>query len=681
MADETKRLLGEFARERSERAFRDLVRLHSPVVYSPALRMLGGDRAAAQDVMQEVFTLLARKASSLGDVILPAWLYRQTCRRAANHARTERRRRQRELVAASMMGPSPNEPSGSLEALSGEVDAAMNSLPAPSRDALLLRFFEGHDFRKLGSALGTTEEAARKRVTRALDQLVASLRKRGIAVGSASLGTAMSGFGATPVPCSLVNQVADQAFQSAPLAGTTWKTEWLAPIVSGILATSLVAGSTLALRSNSTPPTAATTSATKAAPRSATQPNASEDLIAEIKRIQAGPKHSLTNLKLRATLERITIAQLPDFFLLAHDKLTTAEQAACYDLLLERWVQANPDAALTFMIEHPIWEKTDEARSTSLINNIFEKWMRADLSASGAWLLSHWENGALRKEAFDSTLGEFLATSTADELLLRKSANAAFSFVASIPDETTRRRALVGLTGNNPYMNAWHNIDAPRLNEMLREICKLSDKAFGCSVAAIVWQKTLEDQPEKAKRLEGMTTPEDRFARELGELGVRHRRTKRIPMAGGGYTSSAESVEPAALNEPQLIKSGLAAGLTREEVLNAIPTVLLNQGDRERAFAWIDDHQAKTSFEDLLHENLRKYRGPITGWVHGDTPYARIIELASRLSDQELGRELCRGAFLRLQYQIPDDVPGLLERKDLPAAILEELQQLTKAAP
>ncbi|HEY1122104.1 MAG TPA: sigma-70 family RNA polymerase sigma factor, partial [Haloferula sp.] len=541
MADETKRLLGEFARERSERAFRELARLHSPIVYSTALRMLGGDRAAAQDVMQEVFTLLAKKADGLGDVILPAWLYRQTCRRAANHARTENRRRQRELVAASMMDPSEIESSVATEALSGEVDAAMNSLPAPARDALLLRFFEGHDFRKLGSALGTTEEAARKRVTRALDQLAASLRKRGIAVGSASLGTTMSGFGVTPVPSSLVTQVTTQALKSAHLASTTWKTGWLAPIVSGVLATSLVAGTTLARR-NSNPPLASTPLATKIAPRPASQPNGTEDLIAEIKRIQAGPKHSLTTLKLRATLERITIAQLPDFFLLAHDKLTTAEQAACYDLLLERWVQLDPDAALTFMIDHPIWEETDEARSTSLINNIFENWMRSDLSASGAWLLAHWEAKALREEAFESTLGEFLATSVADELLLHKSANAAFSFVASVPDEAAKRRALTGLTGNNNYMNAWHNIDASRLNEMLRETRKLSDKAFGCSLAAIVWQKTLEDQPEKAKRLEGMMAPEDRFTRELGELGVRHRYTKRVPMAGGGHTSHAEPV-------------------------------------------------------------------------------------------------------------------------------------------
>ncbi|MEK7952188.1 RNA polymerase sigma factor [Luteolibacter soli] len=681
MADETKRLLGEFARERSERAFRELVRLHSPVVYGTALRMLGGDRAAAQDVMQEVFTLLARKAGSLGDVILSAWLYRQTCRRAANHARTESRRRQRELVAASMMDPSQTETSFASEALSGEVDAAMLSLPSPARDALVLRFFEGHDFRKLGSALGTTEEAARKRVTRALDQLAATLRKRGIAVGSASLGTTMASFGTTPVPASLVTQVATHAFQSAPLTGASWKADWLIPVISGVLATSLIAGTALAIRDQASPPPASPSLATKAVPRPASQPTNNEDLIAEIKRIQAGPKHSLTTLKLRATLERISITELPAFFSLAHDKLTTAEQAVCFNLLLERWVQSDPDAALTFMIEHPLWDDVDKARGTNLINNIFDRWMYADLSASRAWLVDHWQAAALRKEAFDSTLGEFLAMSIADEVLLHESANAAFSFIASLPDEAMRRRALIALTGANPYMNAWHNIDPTRLNEMLRETQKLNDRAFGCSIAAIIWQKTLEDQPEKAAQLESMMTPADHFARELGELGVRHRHTHNTPMAGGGYTSHSEPVEPLALNERQLIESGIAAGLSRGEVLNAVATALLDQRDLKRAFAWIDDHQTETSFDDLLHERLGKYAGPVTGWVVGDTPYARIIELASRLSDQESAREICRGAFRRLQCQIPGDVPGILERKDLPAAIREELQQLAKTTP
>ena len=95
MADNPTELLQHFNRDRSEAAFRELVRHHSPLVYATALRRLNGDRSAAQDVMQEVFTLLVRKAAALEATQLSAWLYRQTCRRATNHVRSESRRRQR----------------------------------------------------------------------------------------------------------------------------------------------------------------------------------------------------------------------------------------------------------------------------------------------------------------------------------------------------------------------------------------------------------------------------------------------------------------------------------------------------------------------------------------------------------------------------------------------------------
>src|SRR6187402_1970023 len=118
MTDDSPDLLRRFAANRSEEAFRALVRKHSGLVHATALRRLAGDQAAADDVTQEVFTLLARKAHRLGGVILSAWL----------------------------------------------------ALPAADRDAIILRFFEGRDYRGVGGSLGITEEAARKRIRRVLDR-------------------------------------------------------------------------------------------------------------------------------------------------------------------------------------------------------------------------------------------------------------------------------------------------------------------------------------------------------------------------------------------------------------------------------------------------------------------------------------------------------------------------------
>ena len=73
-------LVLQYARERSESAFGELVARHIDFVYSAALRVVNGDRHLAQDVAQTVFIDLARKAGSLpDDGALPGWLHWHTC--------------------------------------------------------------------------------------------------------------------------------------------------------------------------------------------------------------------------------------------------------------------------------------------------------------------------------------------------------------------------------------------------------------------------------------------------------------------------------------------------------------------------------------------------------------------------------------------------------------------------
>src|SRR5437870_2130052 len=69
-------LLREYLDTGSERAFQDLVRRHVDMVYSTALRRLS-DAGWAEEVTQNVFVALARKAPFLGrDVALAAWLHK-----------------------------------------------------------------------------------------------------------------------------------------------------------------------------------------------------------------------------------------------------------------------------------------------------------------------------------------------------------------------------------------------------------------------------------------------------------------------------------------------------------------------------------------------------------------------------------------------------------------------------
>src|SRR5215472_7910172 len=100
---ETQALLAEFAKTRSDAAFRELVARYLNLVYSTAFRLVGGDAHRAEDVSQTVFIHLAQKAHSLKpDSALGGWLHRDTCHVAATLMRAERRRQNRELKAAAM---------------------------------------------------------------------------------------------------------------------------------------------------------------------------------------------------------------------------------------------------------------------------------------------------------------------------------------------------------------------------------------------------------------------------------------------------------------------------------------------------------------------------------------------------------------------------------------------------
>src|SRR5215510_14640338 len=96
-------LLQRYSESRCEGSFTELVKRYVDLVYSAALRQVGGDAHLAHDVTQSVFIDLARKAGSLsGRTVLAGWLYTSAHYAAAKVVRTEQRRRAREQEANSM---------------------------------------------------------------------------------------------------------------------------------------------------------------------------------------------------------------------------------------------------------------------------------------------------------------------------------------------------------------------------------------------------------------------------------------------------------------------------------------------------------------------------------------------------------------------------------------------------
>jgi RNA polymerase sigma factor (sigma-70 family) len=244
-------LLSQYARTGSEFAFRELVSRYIDLVYSTAFRLVDGDVESAQDVAQTVFVALADQARTLPkDVMLGGWLHRRTRFAAGKLMRTQRRRQLRERQAAEMNAIEDHSESN-LAQVAPVLDEAIGQLDAEDRTAILLRFFERKDFRSVGDALGSSEEAARKRVDRALEKLHVLLKHRGAALTAAALGTLLAAEAVTAAPAGLAGSVAAAALASvaagAGITGTLVRLMTIAKVKLGIISAFAVAGVALPL--------------------------------------------------------------------------------------------------------------------------------------------------------------------------------------------------------------------------------------------------------------------------------------------------------------------------------------------------------------------------------------------------------------------------------------------------
>jgi RNA polymerase sigma factor (sigma-70 family) len=186
-AADDRRLLNLYVSRRSGAAFGELVRRHTPLVYGLALRKTR-DAGMAEDVAQTVFCLLARKAASLRSRPLSGWLFAATRYAAANALRATVRRKRHERAAAR-----PEEVAGrhsSKPELSYLLDDALARLSRADREVVLLRYFDGLEAGALAGALGLTEQAARRRLARAIQRLRRCFAAAGVSLSAAGISAA-----------------------------------------------------------------------------------------------------------------------------------------------------------------------------------------------------------------------------------------------------------------------------------------------------------------------------------------------------------------------------------------------------------------------------------------------------------------------------------------------------------
>lgn len=236
-------LLERYARKGSEHAFGELVKRHINLVYSAAIRESRGDVSTAEDITQAVFTELARRATELiAHPALSGWLYTCVRRMTANLRRAEDRRQHREQETFNMNQLISSDPADNLwQQVWPELDDVLHELHEEDRTALVLRFFEGRNFREVGAALGLTENAARMRVERSLEKLRGLLSQRGVTSTASALAVVLTAGAATAAPSVLASTVTASALATAALSApasvasgklfTLTKTQFIAGVV------------------------------------------------------------------------------------------------------------------------------------------------------------------------------------------------------------------------------------------------------------------------------------------------------------------------------------------------------------------------------------------------------------------------------------------------------------------
>ena len=217
-------LLQQFTRDHAQDAFTELVQRHVNLVHSAALRQVRSPQLA-EEVAQSVFADLARDAGKIcGNDHSPMnsltpWLHAVTRRTAIDVIRKESRRQLREQIAHEMNAT--NAPAANWNQIEPLLDEAVAALDDTDRAAVLLRYFENQSLRDVGQQLGLTDDAAQKRVSRAVEKLREFFTKRGVSVGASGLVVVISANAVSAAPVGLAATISATAIAGTAISTAT----------------------------------------------------------------------------------------------------------------------------------------------------------------------------------------------------------------------------------------------------------------------------------------------------------------------------------------------------------------------------------------------------------------------------------------------------------------------------
>jgi RNA polymerase sigma factor (sigma-70 family) len=171
--------LQRYATTGDAHAFSELVQAHGAMVHATALRVTC-DAAAAQDVAQETFLELARKAGGITQSVA-AWLHRVSWNRACDVVRRETARKRVEEAMAETWHTDREARWPDIEP---HVDEALNELPQDLREVLVLYFLEGRTQAEVARYLGKNQATVSRAIERGISAMREALRSRGVVAGA-----------------------------------------------------------------------------------------------------------------------------------------------------------------------------------------------------------------------------------------------------------------------------------------------------------------------------------------------------------------------------------------------------------------------------------------------------------------------------------------------------------------
>jgi RNA polymerase sigma-70 factor (ECF subfamily) len=173
------------AQRGDERAFSLILRAYETPVFNYVLRLVGGDRALAEDLTQEVFLRVYQGLPKFSlRSKFTTWLFQVTKNRVLDELRATERR-PRALVAIDDIAPLEvlDAPIERLE----EIDAlwrAVQNLSTDLKMALLLRDVVGLSYSEIADSLEVTLATVKWRIYKAREEVQIALVREGVSFGS-----------------------------------------------------------------------------------------------------------------------------------------------------------------------------------------------------------------------------------------------------------------------------------------------------------------------------------------------------------------------------------------------------------------------------------------------------------------------------------------------------------------